>query len=120
MEFCWVTLNICNMEESLKFYHDLLGLNIFSRFSAGDVEIAMLGKEDKPKIELMCNKHTKIENKGKGISIGFEVDSLDETMAFLQKNNVSVTKGPFSPNPRIRFFFVSDPDGFEVQLVESK
>lgn len=57
MEFCWITLNVNDLEESLKFYHELLGLNVFSRFKAGeDTEIAMLGEEDKPKIELIDNK----------------------------------------------------------------
>lgn len=121
MEFCWVTLNVDNMEQSLAFYHDLLGLNICSRFSAGEVvEIAMLGEPDKPKIELMCNKRNKTTNRGTGISIGFEVDSLEQAMAYVQSNQIPVTKGPFSPSPMTRFFFVNDPNGIEIQLVENK
>ena len=121
VNFCWVTLNVDNMEESLKFYRDLLGLDICSRFSAGEVvEIAMLGESDKPKIELMCNMHNKITNRGTGISIGFEVNSLEEAMAYVQSNHIPITKGPFSPSPMTRFFFVNDPNGIEIQLVENR
>ena len=121
MKFCWVTLAVDNMDQSLKFYHDLLGLSISTRFSAGDdVEIAMLGQSDQPKIELMCNKRTNVTNGGTGVSIGFEVDSLDETLAYLQVNHIPVKRGPISPSPRMTFVFVDDPDGFEVQLVQNK
>lgn len=121
MNLCWVTLTIDNMEESLKFYRDLLGLKVFSHFnSGGDVEITMLGEADKPKIELLCNKNVKIPNRNAGISIGFEVESLDSAMEYVKSHNVAITKGPFSPNPKIRFFFVKDPNGIDVQLVENK
>ena len=44
MNFCWVTLNVTNMENSLKFYHEILGLKISAQFNAGeDREIVMLG-----------------------------------------------------------------------------
>ncbi|NLK62709.1 MAG: VOC family protein, partial [Fusobacteria bacterium] len=31
---------------------------------------------------------------------------------------IDVIKGPFSPNPNIKFLYINDPDGYEVQLVE--
>src|SRR5664280_2937322 len=98
MKFCWVTLSVDNMEQSLAFYRDLLGLNICSRFSAGEVvEIAMLGESDKPKLDLMCNKHNKITNRGTGISIGFEVNSLEEAMAYVQSLSLIHISEPTRP-----------------------
>lgn len=121
MKFCWVTLSVDNMEQSLEFYRDLLGLPVCSRFRGGEeVEIAMLGESDKPKIELLCNRHNRIANRGTGISIGFEVDSLDEAMAYVKSKSIPIEKGPFSPSPKTRFFFVKDPSGIEVQLVENR
>lgn len=121
MNFCWVTLHVNNLEESLKFYHDLLGLKISSRYSSGgEAEIAMLGETDYPKVELLCNKHIKVDQPGQGVSIGFTVDSLDETMAFMKENQIRITLGPIAPSPNVRFFFVNDPDGYEVQFVEMK
>lgn len=120
MKFCWVTLNVDNFEESLKFYCELLGLEQCSRFTAGgDVEIAMLGEKNKPKIELISSSKNKVANRGTGISIGFEVDSLEKAMEYVQSHHVAITKGPFSPTPKIRFFYVNDPNGIEIQLVEN-
>ena len=28
MNFCWITLNVSNMEKSLKFYHEIIGLKL--------------------------------------------------------------------------------------------
>jgi lactoylglutathione lyase len=121
MKLCWVTISVENLERSLEFYHDLLGLNICSRFKAGDgVEIAMLGEADQPKIELLYNSHHEIANPGTGISIGFEVESLDDAIATVQSKHIPIIKGPLSPTPKTRFFFVNDPNGVEIQLVENK
>ena len=120
MEFCWVTLNVNDMKDSLKFYHDILGLEINSRFNAGEgIEIAMLGKADKPKVELICNEHHKIAERNTGISIGLEVESLDDIIKHLQNNGINIIRGPYSPNPYLRFCFIKDPSGIEVQLVEN-
>lgn len=32
MKFCWVTITVKNMEESLRFYYEIVGLNIDKRF----------------------------------------------------------------------------------------
>ena len=33
-------------------------------------------------------------------------------------NGITVTKEIFIPNPHVKFFFVNDPNGFQVQFVE--
>jgi lactoylglutathione lyase len=35
MKFCWSTLKVKNLEESLKFYHEIVGLKTNKRFNAG-------------------------------------------------------------------------------------
>ena len=35
MKFCWVTITVKNMEESLRFYQEIVGLTIDRRFQAG-------------------------------------------------------------------------------------
>ena len=120
MRFCWVTLHVNNMEESLHFYHGLLGLPVDSRRGGGDLEIAMLGDPGMPKVELLCEKGEKITDRQTGISVGFEVESLDQAVEFLKQQGIPVVSGPFSPNPHIRFLFVRDPNGIEVQLVENR
>jgi lactoylglutathione lyase len=120
MNFCWVTLKVSNLDNSLKFYHELLGLPINSRHSGNGVELAMLGEESQPKIELISNTNTVNINPGASISVGILVDSLEETLEFLRCKQIEVIRGPITVNPHTQFAFIHDPDGYEVQLVESK
>ena len=121
MNFCWVTLNVKNMENSLKFYHEILGLKISAQFNAGeDREIVMLGEENGAKVELIHNKKQSLSSKAERLSIGFEVESIDEAMELCKNNNIQIKSGPISPNPSTTFFFIEDPDGIEVQLVQHK
>jgi len=120
MKFCWSTLNVKNMEESLRFYQDILGLSITGRFvTERGVEIVFLG-EGETKIELICHHGDNEVNVGKDISWGFEVKSLTETLAGFQKKGIPVEEGPFQPHPHIRFFFIKDPNGLRIQLVENQ
>lgn len=120
MNFCWVTLKVSNLDNSLKFYNEILGLPINSRHSGNGIELAMLGEESQPKIELIANANTGNINPGSSISVGILVDSLKETVEFLKNKQIEVIRGPIIINPNTQFAFIHDPDGYEVQLVESK
>ena len=120
MKFCWTTLTVKNMEESLKFYEEIIGLSVNHRFEAGpNMEIAFLGQGE-TKIELICNKDVREVNMGEHISLGFEVSNLDEMMALVKERGIAIHSGPFQPNPNTRFFFILDPNDLKIQLVESK
>lgn len=119
MKFCWSTLLVKNLEESLKFYTEIVGLNVSRRFKAGaGVEIAFVG-DGKTKIELLYNEASKEASFGDGISLGFEVKSVDEMMAFVKEKSIEIQGGPFQPNPHTRFFYVLDPNGLRIQFVEN-
>jgi len=118
MKFCWCTITVADLNESIKFYQEIVGLGLQRRFAAGPgTEIAFLG-DGETKIELIC--HGKGQPKiGEDISLGFEVKSLDETMEHIKQKGISVHSGPFAPNPHTRFFYVLDPNGLKVQFVEN-
>ena len=119
MKFTWVTFHISDMEKSLSFYRDLLGLKIVRDFGDENQRIVFLAGDNETQVELICNKGESVENYGKGMSIGFGVTGLEGKIADL-KNKVSAPiVGPISPNPQIKFYFVPDPDGYAIQLYES-
>jgi len=120
MKYCWSTLRVNNFEESLKFYSEIIGLKIQNKIGQrGDVEICFLGEGD-TKIELIYDNEYNSDCTCEGISIGFEVESLDEFIEFLEEKRIKVHSGPFSPNPRFRFLFITDPSGYKIQIVEKK
>ncbi len=118
MKFSWSTLNVKNMNESIRFYTDIVGLEVVERFEGEpDLEIAFLGS-GKTQIELKCDGKTHKPEVGKDISWGFETESLDQTLALMKENGVVVDSGPYQPNPHLRFFCVKDPNGLKIQFLE--
>lgn len=118
MKLCHVTISVRNMEESLRFYRDIVGLSLKRRFSAGPYcEIAFLGN-DGTEIELISNQANTDIFIGQDISLGFEVASVQETIGFLQQNDITAGE-VLQPNPQVKFFFVIDPNGVKVQFIES-
>ncbi len=77
----------------------------------------MLGTVGQPKIELIQGSDPALKPEC-GVSVGFEVASLDDAIVHLKSQGIPVARGPIMPNPHLRFFYVLDPDGFEVQLAE--
>ncbi len=119
MKFCWSTLMVKDLEESLRFYKDIVGLNVIRRFNAGPgMEIVFLG-EGETKIELICDENLKEVSFGHSISLGFEVNSVDEMMSFVVEKGIDILSGPFQPNEHSKFFYILDPNGLKIQFVEN-
>ena len=119
MKFCWSTISVNNLEESLDFYQKIVGLTLNRRFKADEnTEIAFLGNGE-TKLELIDNSENNDVNFGEDISLGFEIDSLEDKMNYLEKNGIDIISGPIQPNPNIKFFFTKDPNGLRIQFVEN-
>ena len=119
MKYCWTTIAVNDMEASLKFYKDIVGLKENKRFKAGpEREIAFLGSGE-TQIELVSAPASKAIEIGLDIAIGFEVASVDKKMTELKDKGIAIHSGPFSPNPHIKFFYVLDPSGLRIQFVEN-
>lgn len=119
MKFCWCTISVKDMEKSLEFYRDIVGLPVIRRFSpAPGMEICFLG-EGETKVELACGPNYKAAAGAEGVSLGFEVKSVDEMIEFIKDKELEVAGGPYQPAPHIKFFYVKDPDGVSVQFVEN-
>lgn len=113
----WITLRVRDLEASLDFYHRILGLPVERRFESRGRQIVMLGADGQTKLELIQGSDPALKPES-GVSIGFEVESLEQSIDLLTSQGIPVARGPITPNPRLSFFYVLDPDGFEVQLAE--
>lgn len=118
MKFLWTTLLVNNMEESLAFYEDIVGLKVVDRFQAGPAtEISFLG-EGETKLELICNQNLKNVDSGNRVTLGFEVESLDKMIKFIKEKGINIVTGPVEPNPSIKYFIIQDPNGVKIQFAE--
>lgn len=119
MKFCWTTIHVRDMEASLGFYRDIVGLKLDRRHTGGTgSDIVFLG-EGETKVELIYNAKHKDVVIGQDISLGFEVPSLEEKMDFLKDKGIPIHSGPFQPAPYIRFFYVLDPNGVKIQFLQN-
>ena len=119
MGFCWVTINVKSMEESLRFYQDVLGLKLNRRMHPmPETEIAFLGLGG-TEVELIQNMDKSDFSYGKDISMGFTVESVDKTKEFLMNKGIKSIAGPYQPNPMLKFIYIDDPNGVKIQLVEN-
>ena len=117
MKYCWSTVLVKDMEASVSFYRDVLGLNVAARFKAmPGLEIAFL-ETGETQIELVCNAEAVSAAVGDAVSFGFVVDSMEEALRMVREKNIPIHSGPFI-HPNVKYFFVQDPDGLKIQLKE--
>ncbi len=122
MSYLWTTFKVKNLEESIKFYEDIVGLEVQRKFEAGPKrEIAFMAEEEnKTAVELIDDEGKENIEIGEDISLGFEVDSVKEKIHSLKEKGIEIHNGPISPDPHIEFFYILDPNGVKIQFVENK
>ena len=133
-----VGIMVSDMEKSLKFYRDLLGLKVKSLVDEeGEFLDNMLAHENvKNKVAKLYAKNGNalvelIDSKSYGnkkdrdfFTIGashfaFTVDNLEKTYDYLVKNGVKFTALPQqTPDGFAKVTFCEDPDGTLIELVE--
>ncbi|HAE61239.1 MAG TPA: glyoxalase [Eubacteriaceae bacterium] len=120
MKFLWTTIKVKDLEKSIEFYSDVVGLKVNRRFKAGpNREIAFLG-DGGTEVELIFDgDRESAPSYTKDISMGFLVDDIDAKIDELKSKNIDIQSGPFNPNPNIKFFYIADPDGVMVQFAQN-
>jgi lactoylglutathione lyase len=122
----YVALRILDVDRSLKFYTGLLGMKERQRIplETGVVEI-LLGYGDANKdagiLLLHDPKRTEPYTRGDGFSrFIVAVKDLPGLLEHLKANGAKVARGPTRvENLKLSYAFVSDPDGYPIELVEN-
>lgn len=128
MKFSFATIHVADLEVSIRFYEEVIGLKVARRFAAGPTkEIAFMAETESrgsgesgggAEIELIWDKGQKPRDYGEYPSLGLVVKDLDQAMERVKKQGVQITAGPIQPNPNTRFFFIHDPDGVNLEIIE--
>lgn len=118
MKFCWSTIHVINMDETVKFYEEIIGLKVNQRFKPRqDMEIVFMG-EGETQVEFICTEGQNLVQIGPDISWGFIVESVDRMMEILKDHSIEIESGPFEPNPKSKFVYIKDPNGLKIQFFE--
>ena len=132
MQYLHTMVRVKDLDESLKFYIDTLGLvetnrydNKNARFTLvflaapGDLELAKQNKS--PLIELTYNwpdENGEVENYTGGRNFGhlaFRVDNIYERCEKLQQNGVTILRPPRDGH----MAFIKSPDGISIELLQA-
>ena len=113
------------MDESIKFYRDIIGLEFQRRreIAENNAEIAFLkDRETNGQIELTYWKEKDDWNEGDELDhIAFSVPDMDKAMKKFKEHNVEIAMKPYSlKGSTTRIAFIKDPNGIWLEIIEEK
>jgi lactoylglutathione lyase len=123
MKFLHTSITVRNMEESLAFYTEMLGLQFERRRTIPEnhAEIAFVrDPASGARVELTHWEGKDTFEPGEQLDhLAFEVEDLDRTLMRLRTKNVRVAKEPYRlSGGSSRIAFVLDPNDVWIELIE--
>jgi lactoylglutathione lyase len=123
MKFLHTMIRVSDIDKSLKFYEELLGLKISRTMDLDDCKLYFLNDGfSNVEIELTHNFETPEGGYDVGTQFGhfaFEVESMDEFTSKMENLGYTYLYEPFELKPGLKIAFVQDPDGSEIELIEA-
>jgi lactoylglutathione lyase len=113
MKVKYATIGVADMDESIKFYTDVMGLEIDSQISPRPgFTITFLKGDGDAMIEL-------IETPEKGLlSVGMEVEDMNITVKELESKGAEIIQEPRSVAGGTIIAFLQDPNGVQIGLIQ--
>ncbi|MEM0119910.1 MAG: VOC family protein [Thermoprotei archaeon] len=123
MRLLHTSITVKNMDESIRFYTEKLGLTLISRreIKQNNAEIAFLAASNTDhRIELTWWRDKTGYTEGDQLDhIAFGVDDLDKTVEHMKQLGVEVAREPYTLGSS-RIAFIKDPNGIWLELIEQK
>ena len=127
MRILHTMLRVGNLENSIEFYSQVLGMRVLRRkdYPEGKFTLAFVGyqnESDATAIELTHNWDTKEYDLGAGFGhIAIEVDDAYIACEMVKKRGGRVTReaGPMKHGLTV-IAFAEDPDGYKIEFIQKK
>lgn len=114
MKIKYTTMIVKDMNESIKFYTEVMGFKIDSQYDLGPAgAITLLKGEGETMVEIIQNP----ENEPGLFSMGMDVENLDTTLEELKAKGAKVTMEP-TPITVGTLAFIEDPNGVRIALIQ--
>ena len=111
MTIDYITIPTSSIDESIRFYENVMGFILDNKFSPRDgVIIAFLSGDGDCKIELIQREEAD-DNASCAVSIGFAVEDMDEMYQHLKKHTVEIVTEPVTMPNGVRLMQAKDPNG---------
>lgn len=122
MRIMHTCLNVMDLDRSIAFYRDQLGLDLTRRveIKENNAEIAFLEDQDGNAIELTRWRDKKQLAEGDNFDhVAFGVKDLNLTIERLREQGVAIAMEPFKLKGETnQIAFIKDPDGNWLELIE--
>ena len=127
MRLLHTMLRVGNLEKSIQFYTDILGMKLLrqKKYPEGKFTLAFLAygpESENTAIELTYNWDTESYDTGSGFGhLAIEVDDVYAATDEIRQGGGKIIRdaGPMNAGTTI-IAFVSDPDGYEIELIGKK
>jgi len=127
MRILHTMLRVGNLQNSIQFYTDVLGMKLLRQkdYPDGKFTLAFVGygeESENTVIELTHNWDTDDYDIGAGFGhLALEVDDVYQATDDIRQRggNILRNAGPMNAGKTI-IAFVTDPDGYEIELIEKK
>lgn len=127
MRMLHTMLRVCNLEESLKFYCDVLGMKLLRQkdYPGGEFTLAFVGygdESDHTVLELTYNWGVDSYDLGNAYGhIALGVDDIYKTCEKIKEQGGKVVRepGPMKHGSTV-IAFIEDPNGYKVELIQLK
>ena len=127
MRILHTMLRVGNLEKSLAFYTQVLGMKLLRRkdYPDGKFTLAFVGYQDEANgtvLELTHNWDISSYNLGEGLGlIAIEVDDAYQACENTKKLGGKVTReaGPMKHGTTV-IAFIEDPDGYKIEFIQKK
>ena len=125
MRILHTMLRVGNLDQSIAFYREVMGMELFSRrdFPEGKFTLAFLGyarNPDQAEIELTFNWD--VERYELGTAYGHVALGVDDIHSVCERIRAAGGKITREPGPMKHgttvIAFVQDPDGYKIELIE--
>lgn len=127
MRILHTMIRVNNLDESINFYCDILGMKLLRKreYPSGRFTLAFVGYEDESAaavLELTYNwdtHHYELGNAFGHVAIG--VDDIYKRCAELRSRGAKVVRepGPMQHGTTV-IAFVEDPNGYKIELIQMK
>jgi lactoylglutathione lyase len=125
MQLLHTMIRVNNLEQSLKFYCDALGMKLLRKqdYPGGEFTLAFVGYGDEQNhtvVELTHNWGTSKYDLGNAFGhLAVGVDDIYKTCKTLSEKGVKVVRepGPMKHGGAV-IAFIEDPNGYKVELIE--
>ena len=114
MKIKYTTMIVKDMDESIKFYRDVMGFEIDSQYDLGPAgAITLLKGEGETMIEIIKNP---VDEPGL-FSVGMDVEDVNATVKELKSKGAKITMEP-TPITVGTLAFLEDPNGVRIALIQ--